>query len=240
MGTDIPSYPFEKCSMDVSGPYNITKKGNKYIVSMVDWLTNWVEAFPVQRKDAQTIAEILMNEIFPRHGAPRVFVTDNSGEFGNTIMKEVTGYLSVKHVTTSRYHPQNNAKVEKFHRFLGDTLSKLSETMDLFLNQALAAARFSHNETTKFTPYYLVHSRDVVLPLNNLLIPKTKYTGGENHKKMIEQQYYLFSQVRRKIKSAQKKRNERVNEGRVKKTYEVGYPVYFRAQIRKGKLDPRW
>ena len=27
MGTDIPSYPFEKWSMDVSGPYNITQKG---------------------------------------------------------------------------------------------------------------------------------------------------------------------------------------------------------------------
>ena len=211
---------------------------------MVNWLTNWVEAFPLQRKDAQTMAEILMDEIFPRYGGPRVLVTDNGGEFVNAIMKEVTGYLSVKHVTTSPYHPQSNAKVERFHRFLGDTLWKLSENevehWDLFLNQPLAMARFFHNDTSKFSPYYLVHNRDVVLPFDNLLIPKTKYTGGENHKKMIEQQHSLFSQVGRKIKSTQKKRNERVNEGRVKKTYEVGDPVYYRAQVRKGKLDPRW
>lgn len=57
---------------------------------------------------------------------------------------------------------------------------------------------------------------------------------------MIEQQHSLFGEVRRRISSAQKKRNKRVNDGRVKKTYGVGDPVYYRAQVRKGKLDPRW
>ena len=38
--TDVPFYPFEKISLDVSGPYGESSQGNKYIVSFVDWLTN--------------------------------------------------------------------------------------------------------------------------------------------------------------------------------------------------------
>ena len=38
--TDVPFYPFEKISLDVSGPYGESSQGNKYMVSFVDWLTN--------------------------------------------------------------------------------------------------------------------------------------------------------------------------------------------------------
>ena len=38
----------------------------------------------------------------------------------NKGMKETLESLNVKHITTSLYHPQNNAKVEQFHRFLED------------------------------------------------------------------------------------------------------------------------
>ena len=33
--TDVPSYPFEKISMDVSGPYGETPRGNKYIAMWI-------------------------------------------------------------------------------------------------------------------------------------------------------------------------------------------------------------
>lgn len=41
---DVPSFPF---SMDVSEPYVETPRSNVYIVSFVEWLTNWLEAFDV-------------------------------------------------------------------------------------------------------------------------------------------------------------------------------------------------
>ena len=68
--TDMPSYPLEKISMDVSGPYGETSRGNKYIVSFVDWLTNWPVAFVVPDKKAQTVAGLLLTEIIPHFGTP--------------------------------------------------------------------------------------------------------------------------------------------------------------------------
>ena len=41
---DVPAYLFEKVSLDVTDQYGETLRGNVYIVSFVDWLTNWAEA----------------------------------------------------------------------------------------------------------------------------------------------------------------------------------------------------
>ena len=241
---DVPAYPFEKVSLDISGPYGETQRGNLYIVSFVDWLTNWPEAFAVPDKKAQTVAKLLLSEIFPRYGAPRQLVTDNGPENLNKIMQETVEKLRIKHITTSPYHPQSNAKVERFHRFLGDILAKLTEgntgEWDIHLNQALAAVRFSINETSRFSPYFMIYGRDVVLPVDNLLRPRRKYMGEEHHRIILENQHKIFTQARRRIKQAQKKRNERVNRERRDVRLAVGDPVFHRIHMREGKLQPRW
>ena len=234
---DVPAYPFEKVSLDISGPYDETLQGNVYIVSFVDWLTNWPEAYAVADKKAQTVAGLILTEIFPRYG------TDNGAENVNEIMRETMASLNIKYITTSPYHPQSNTKVERFHRFLGDILSKLTESdrhnWDLYLTHTLAAVRFSMCETTKFSPYYMLFGHDVVLPVDNLLKPRRKYMG-EDHRLIIEQQHKTFVRARDRIRRAQKKRNHAINKSRRKVELDVGDPVYNWAHNRQGKLDQKW
>ena len=66
--TDIPPYPMAKLSLDLSGPYPKTMSGNKYIIAFVDWFSGWPEAFAVPDKTADTVAHLLIEEIFPRFG----------------------------------------------------------------------------------------------------------------------------------------------------------------------------
>ena len=63
------------------------------------------------------------NKIFPRYGSPLKLVTYNGAANVNIIMKETRINLNIKQITRSPYHPQNNSKVEHFHRFIGDILS---------------------------------------------------------------------------------------------------------------------
>lgn len=59
------------------------------IVSFVDWLMKWLEAYPVQDKKAQTVSDLVMSELFPRYGDPVQLVRDNGPENVHRIMAEV-------------------------------------------------------------------------------------------------------------------------------------------------------
>ena len=64
--------PFERVAIDVLGPLPQTERGNKFIVVCTDYLTRWTEAFAVNNATAETIAELFVEQILCRHGAPNV------------------------------------------------------------------------------------------------------------------------------------------------------------------------
>ena len=239
-----PPYPFAKLSMDISGPYPTSLSGNRYILSVVDHYTGWPEAFAIPDKSAQSVAHILVDEIFPRFGCPCEIITDNGTENENQVMKEVFAKLNIHHVTTSFYHPQSNAKVERFHRTLHDVLSKLlkddSTVWDLYLNQALVAIRFNHNDSSKFSPFFLMYNRDVVLPIDNILKPRRKYVGEEQHKIALQQQHKLFILVHNHMKRAKKRQAKYTDRGSKPVDFQVGDPVYYKRHQRRNKLEGKW
>ena len=79
--TDIPPYPMAKLSLDLSGPYPTSLSGNKYIIAFVDWNSGWPEAFAVPDKTVDTVADLIIEQIYPRFGYP---ITETSPySFGN-------------------------------------------------------------------------------------------------------------------------------------------------------------
>lgn len=202
--TDILPYPFAKLGLDLSGSYPRSLSGNRYIVGFVDVFSGWPEAFAVPDKKAENIAHLLIDEIFPRYGAPLQIITDNGTENENRIVKETLMTLNISHVTTSYYHPQSNVKVERFHRTLHNVIAKKLDdnltTWDIHFNQALAAIRFHVNESTTHSPFFLLFGRDVVLPIDNILRPRRKYAGEDLHQIALEQQHKVFTIAQRIMK----------------------------------------
>lgn len=60
----------------------------------------------------------------------------------------------------------------------------------------------------------MLFDRNVVLPMDNLLKSRRKYKMEDHHELIIEQQYRLFVQAKRRIQRAQKKRNGEMNKDR--------------------------
>ena len=241
--TDIPPYAFAKIGLDVSGPYPTSLSGNKYIVGFVDWYSGYPEAFAVPDKSADTIAHLIIEEIFPRYGTPLEIVTDNGSENVNRKVKETLEALNIHHVKTSFYHPASNSKVERFHRVLHDVLSKKLKndvtTWDLHLNQALAAIRFNVSESSKFSPFFLLYNRDVVLPLDNILKPRRKYMGENAHQIALEQQHKSFVLVHKHLKRARKRQKKYADRKAKDDHFEVGDPVYYSIP-KPNKLSLGW
>ena len=239
--TDIPPYPMAKLSLDLSGPYPTTLPGNKYIIAFVDWYSGWPEAFAVPDKTGEIVAHLIIDKIFPRFGSCLQLVTDNGTENGNQIVKETLARLNIDHVKTSVYHPQSNAKVEGLHRTLHDVLAKKvaddPQTWDLNLNQALAAIRFNVNESSKYSPFFLLYNRDVVLPVDNILKPRRKYMGEDYHQFALQEQHKAFVSVRNHLKTAKKRQAKYANKGTKEVNYEVGDPVFYKNYHRKNKFE---
>lgn len=243
--TEIPPYAFAKISLDIAGPFPITLSGNRYIVSFVDWLSGWIEAFPVPDKTADTVIYLLQNELFPRFGCPLVLVTDNGGENINKAMKETLTTLNIHHVKTSVFHPQSNAKVERSHRTMNDVLVKLMEdkqckTWDVLLPQVLAAMRFNYSDTTGQSAFSLLYGRDVILPIDSLLQPRRKYYGEEAHQILLEAQHEAFVRVHRRMKKQKAKQTKYANKTAKDIKYRVGDPVFLKNHKKTCKLSPSW
>ena len=63
--------PFGKVAIDVIGPlYPVTNRGKRYVLTVVDYATRYLEAVPLKHIDTESIAEALMG-IFSRVGFSR-------------------------------------------------------------------------------------------------------------------------------------------------------------------------
>jgi len=67
--------------MDLTGPYNLTPRGNKYLLTFVDRFTRYVEAYPISSQNAEECARIYVAHIVTRHGTGSKLITDQGRNF---------------------------------------------------------------------------------------------------------------------------------------------------------------
>ena len=70
--------------IDLVGPLVETPRGNKYIIGATDYFSKWPEAQPSARKNAISVA-LFLYDLFCRHGAAEVIISDQGREFVNTV-----------------------------------------------------------------------------------------------------------------------------------------------------------
>ena len=179
--TEIPDRPFDKIAIDLVTECKTSTSGNKHILTIIDHLTGWPEAFPIPDKSADTIVSTLINEYLPVHMCPWYILSNNGTEFKNSLMDQVLQLLGIDRIFSAPYHPQSSGKLEVFHKYLKPTLKKLCEkdptNWDKYLNQVLASHRITPNLVTAEWLFFLVYGRNPNLPLHQLLEPTQQFLG---------------------------------------------------------------
>jgi len=79
--------PFDRVAVDLVGPiFPPADRGNKYILTMMDYITRYPEAVPLKDTQAETVAEALVN-VFTRVGVPKEILSDQGSQFLSAVMK---------------------------------------------------------------------------------------------------------------------------------------------------------
>ena len=104
---EIPDRPFNKIAIDLVTECETSISGNKHILTIIDHLTGWPEAFPIPDKSADTIVSTFINKYLPVHMWLWYILLDNRMEFKNNLMDQVLQQLGIDRIFSVPYHPQN-------------------------------------------------------------------------------------------------------------------------------------
>ncbi len=159
--------PFRILAMDIVGPLRKTKRGHKFILTVMDFATRYPEAIPLRRTDAATVAEALCG-VFTRLGIPEEILSDQGSNFMSELLRKVLELLQIQ---TSPYHPLTDGMLERFHRTLKGMMHKTCRERtdwDEYLPYVCFAFRDSVHSSTGFTPFQLLFGRDVRGPMSLL------------------------------------------------------------------------
>ena len=214
--------PMSRVVVDLIGPLPRSDKGDKYILTLVDYATRFPEAKALSGITAEQVSEALP-EIFSRLGIPKEIISDQGTQFTGELMREVSGLLKTKQIFTSFYHARANGLVERFNGVLKNMLRRTAfnnlKTWDRHIAPLLFAYRETPQASTGFSPFELVFSHKVKGPLDIL---KDLWTGEVDGEVKFTYEYVV--NMRERLQDAVELANEHLGEAktRQKKYYDQG------------------
>lgn len=249
--TPLIDEPFRRIAVDIVGPIApITSKGNRYILTIVDYATRYPEAVALRNIDTPTVAEALLS-IFSRVGFPREMLTDRGPQFTSELMKEVSRLLSIRHLTTTPYHPACNGLVERFNGTLKSMLKKMCEERpsdwDRYIDSLLFAYRETPQDSTGFAPFELLYGRDIRGPLmilrelwsNDEALPETK-TAYQYLIDLREKMEKTCEIARRELVKSHDRYRKNYNKKARSRTFKVGDEALLLLPTDRNKLLMHW
>ena len=114
----IVTEPFSHVAVYLVGPLSPrSAQGNRYILTLIDFTTGFLEAVPLKDIDSISVAEALL-QIFSRVGIPKEILSDRCTQFASQLMKELHRLLGVIPLFMTPYHHMGNGRCERLHSTL--------------------------------------------------------------------------------------------------------------------------
>lgn len=190
----IVNEPWTTVGIDLTGPLPKTRRGNTFILVVVDYFTKWVELFPLANIKASTIARVFLDEVLCRFGFPVRIISDNGVQFLSNVFTNICQTLGIKHQPTPLYHPQSNLS-ERVNRTIKPLLAALAHddhtSWDTKLAQIAFALRTAPSDSTEQSPAFLMFGRHPRTGLDLCLPPPipsdqpTTTTDLSNYRKRL-------------------------------------------------------
>jgi len=243
---------FELVHIDVLGGGTSlpkTKKGNRYLLVIVDHFSKYGEAIPMPDQKTETILDAFLKHWVWRFGAPNRLHSDQGTNFESNLFQEMCKRLHIVKTRTLAYHPQSNGAVERLNRTILALLRALAvdkpRRWDEYVRPVIFAYNATPHRTTGATPYLLVHGEEARLPVELLVgSPKAALPVHAYVQRLIKRMAKASDLARQETARAQRRAKEYYDANVNSRLYKPGQLVYVvRRYYRPGtksKLAARW
>jgi transposase InsO family protein len=245
----LVGHPWERVSIDVTGPHPPSTKGHRFILTLVDHFSKWAEAFAIRRHTAPVVAKILVTQVFARFGCPEQILSDQGPEFESALLAELCRELHIDKVRTSPYKASTNGAVERFHRtlnaMLGKVVSEKQRDWDEWLPLVMTAYRASPHTATGHSPNKLTFGRETSMPVDIVLgRPEEDRDVAESYDSfagdLVNKLEAAFTLVREELRVAAERRKKQYDLRVREKNFPVGTWVWYYCPRRYQKRSPKW
>ena len=244
---NVPSnYPFRRLSIDFVGPLPITPAGNRYVLTVRDTFTRWIEAFPLPAATALATVRVLEREIFCRYGVPELLHSDRGTQFTSNLHHAVAKEYGIEVTETPSYNPKSNP-VERLHRDLGTMLRAVTYGTQLswedVLPQCLFALRTAVCRMTGRAPFELLFGRHATQAVDLAFGKPPNPPSGDldYHEYVVKLRERMdLAQKYARDNIAMQVRRQRMQYHQERQTFRVGARVWVFFPPEDSKLGKFW
>jgi len=164
----VPSEPFEMVSTDILGPFPISDSGNKYIINAICLFSKWAEIRAIPDQTSETIAKFLEEQVFCRHAAPKILLSDNGPSYISKILSAYTKLYRVSHRFITPYNSRSNGLSERLNQTVSKMISHYVNSSHTNWDTHIYQLNFAYNttvqESTTKTPFEIIYGRHPSFP----------------------------------------------------------------------------
>ncbi|CAB4005595.1 Retrovirus-related Pol poly, partial [Paramuricea clavata] len=232
----IPAFeePFNRIMINCVGPLPKTKRGDRYLLTIMCVSTRFPEAILLRNIKVKTIVQTLTN-FFTLAGLPKSTQSDHGSNFMSGLFQQIMHELRIKQYDSSAYHPESQGALERFHQTLKQMIKtycfETEKDWDDGVHFLLFAARESVQESLGFSfPFELVFGQAVRGPLKLLKEKLLADDGGS----LILLQYVSGCRTkltkacelaRNNLQTTQNRMKHSYDKNTVSRNFQNGYKV---------------
>ncbi|GKC96566.1 putative reverse transcriptase domain-containing protein [Tanacetum coccineum] len=246
---EIPTWKWERITMDFVTKLPKTSSGHDTIWVIVDRLTKSAHFIPTKATDSmETLTRLYIKEIVSRHGVPISIISDRDSHFTSRFWQSMQNALGTQLDMSTAYHPETDGQSERTIQTLEDMLRACVIDFGKGWERHLPLVEFSYNNSyhacIKVAPFEALYGRKCRSPVCWAEVGDVQLTGPE----IIHETTKKIVQIRQRLQAARDRQRSYANVRRKPLEFQIRDRVMLKVSPRKGvirfgkrgKLNPRY
>ncbi|GKB10653.1 reverse transcriptase domain-containing protein, partial [Tanacetum coccineum] len=234
---EIPTWKWERITMDFVTKLPKTSSGHDTIWVIVDRLTKSAHFIPTRATDSmETLTRLYIKEIVSRHGVPISIISDRDSHFTSRFWQSMQSALGTQLDMSTTYHPETDGQSERTIQTLEDMLRACVIDFRKGWERHLPLVEFSYNNSyhasIKAAPFEALYGRKCRSPVCWAEVGDVQLTGPE----IIHETTEKIVQIRQRLQAARDRQRSYANIRRKPLEFQildrVG-PVAFKLELPK-------